>query len=190
MPFPAHANTVAKPDQSTQPVSEFDSAITAITFEASAGGLTAALTAATMDFGVRWRTSTASRRLGRRPGRYAPAGGDYLKNRLPPPWLVRRLLRFRNALGAAHTGMVPPELVLLERSYGLIHSKALMLAAELGIADPLEQGPQTAEQLARVVDANPDVLDRMRAFLVSGRALLGGAGGGGRRDNRLYEHVP
>jgi hypothetical protein len=48
------ASRVANPDQLTQPVSEFDSAITAITFEASAGGLTAALTATTMDFGVRW----------------------------------------------------------------------------------------------------------------------------------------
>jgi len=67
--------------------------------------------------------------------------------------------------------MVPPELVLLERSYGLIHSKALMLAAELGIADQLEQGPQTADQLARVVDANPDALDRMLAFLGLGRPI-------------------
>lgn len=111
-----------------------------------------------------------------------------MKNRLPPPWLVRRLFRFRNALGAAHTGMVPPELVLLERSYGLIHSKALMLAAELGIADQLEQGPQTAEQLARVVDANPDALDRMLAFLVSA-GLLGRARDGRYRNNAVSNRL-
>ena len=95
---------------------------------------------------------------------------------LPPPWVVRRFFRFRNMVGRAHVGMVPPELMLLERSFGLVHNKVLMLAAELGIADQLEQGPKTAEELAGIVGANPEALDRMHDGRVSagwpGRAGL------------------
>ncbi len=78
--------------------------------------------------------------------------------------------------------MVPPEIMVLERSFGLIDSKALMLAAELGIADQLEQGPKTAEELARIVGANPDALDRMLAYMVSA-GFLGRSGDGRYRNN-------
>jgi hypothetical protein len=63
--------------------------------------------------------------------------------------------------------MVPPEIVPLEHSFRLILNKALMLAVELGIADELEAGPRTADQLAAAVRADPDSLDRLLAFLVS-----------------------
>ncbi|MEO6795735.1 MAG: methyltransferase [Candidatus Dormibacter sp.] len=84
--------------------------------------------------------------------------------------------------------MVPPELMLLERSFGLVHNKVLMLAAELGIADQLEQGPKTAEELAGIVGANPDALDRMLAFLVSA-GLLGRSGDGRYRNNAASDRL-
>jgi hypothetical protein len=51
---------VAKPDQSTQPVFEFDSAVTAITLTTLPGGLTPALTATPMNFYVLWRATMDS----------------------------------------------------------------------------------------------------------------------------------
>ena len=60
--------------------------------------------------------------------------------------------------------MVPPEIVPLENSFRLILNKSMMVAVELGIADQLEEGPRTAEELASIVGANPDALDRLFAF--------------------------
>ncbi|MDQ6885556.1 MAG: acetylserotonin O-methyltransferase [Candidatus Dormibacteraeota bacterium] len=84
--------------------------------------------------------------------------------------------------------MAPPELMLLERSFGLVQNKALMLAAELGIADQLGHGPRTAEELARLVGADPDALNRMLAFLVSA-GLLGRSNDGRYRNNAASDRL-
>ncbi|MDQ6720129.1 MAG: acetylserotonin O-methyltransferase [Candidatus Dormibacteraeota bacterium] len=59
-----------------------------------------------------------------------------------------------------------------------------MVAVELGIADQLEEGPRTAEELAVIVGANPDALDRMLAFLVSA-GLLGRTRDGRYKNNAV-----
>ncbi len=89
---------------------------------------------------------------------------------------------FRNVVARAHAGMLPPQFRLLERSFGLIDSKALTVVAELGIADQLEHGPQTAEELARAVGANSDALDRLLAYMVAA-GFLGRSGRGRYRNN-------
>jgi hypothetical protein len=80
--------------------------------------------------------------------------------------------------------MVPPEIVPLEHSFRLILSKSLMVAVELGIADQLEAGPRTAEELAVSVGAYPDALDRLLAFLVSA-GLLGRSKDGRYKNNAV-----
>lgn len=80
--------------------------------------------------------------------------------------------------------MVPPEIVPLEHSFRLILNKSMMVAVELGITDQLEAGPRTAEELAAVVGANPDALNRMLAFLVSA-GLLGRTRDGRYKNNAV-----
>jgi len=80
--------------------------------------------------------------------------------------------------------MVPPEIVPLENSFRLILNKSMMVAVELGIADQLEEGPRTAEELASIVGANPDALDRLLAFLVSA-GLLGRSTDGRYKNNAV-----
>ena len=103
---------------------------------------------------------------------------------LPPAWVVRRLLGLREVWGRGYTRMVPPEIVPIEHSFRLILNKSLMVAVELGIADQLEAGPRTAEELALIVGANPDALDRMLAFLVSA-GLLGRSRDGKYKNNAV-----
>lgn len=67
--------------------------------------------------------------------------------------------------------MVPAEVVLLERSMGLIDTKALTVAADLGIADVLASSPRTADELAAATGADADALARVLRYLV-GRGVF------------------
>jgi hypothetical protein len=80
--------------------------------------------------------------------------------------------------------MIPAELVPLEDSFRLIVTKSLTVAVELGIADALEAGPKTADELPDIVGADPDALDRLLAFLVS-VGLLGRTGHGRYKNNTV-----
>jgi len=102
---------------------------------------------------------------------------------IPPVWLVRPAVRFRNALGRLHGRMVPPPLLVMERMNGMVEAKVISLIAELAIPDRLAGGPRTAEDLAGEAGVDADALDRALAFLVS-RGLLGR-----RRDGR-YANNP
>ena len=105
---------------------------------------------------------------------------------VPPPWLVRPLLWVRSVLGRAHAGMAPPFLAVIERTAGMVDAKAMFVAAELGIADHLERGPHTGEELARAVGADADALDRLCQFLVA-RGLLGRTKDGRFRNNAVSD---
>ncbi len=49
---------------------------------------------------------------------------------------------------------LPPGLVLYQMSIGHYLSRALHLAAKLGIADRLHDGPRSADDLAAALDAH------------------------------------
>ena len=87
--------------------------------------------------------------------------------RVPPPWVVRPLLLTRNAVGRLHRAMVPPEVVLVERTLGIVDTKAIAVAAELGIADLVATGPRDAAALAAATGTDADALGRLLRFLVS-----------------------
>lgn len=62
---------------------------------------------------------------------------------------------------------VPPPLELLEQIQGSILTQAIYVAAELGIADRLADGPLTAAQIAERVQAHPEATYRLLRLLAS-----------------------
>ncbi|MEX1145245.1 MAG: methyltransferase [Acidimicrobiia bacterium] len=87
--------------------------------------------------------------------------------RVPPAWLIRPLLAVRNGIAGVHRGMVPPEVVLLETTLGVIDTKTLGVVAELGVADQLAVGPMTGDALGAACSADADALTRVLRYLVS-----------------------
>jgi O-methyltransferase domain/Dimerisation domain len=85
----------------------------------------------------------------------------------PPGWVVDSFLRARHVLGRTFRSMVPATARVLEGSFGLIETKSLGAAAELGVADALASGPLSTEALSERVGANPDALARLLRLLVS-----------------------
>ena len=61
--------------------------------------------------------------------------------------------------------------------FGYIPARAVQAAAELGLADHIAQGHDTAESLAAAVGANPNRLDRLMRYLI-GLGVFGRGSGG------------
>ena len=102
--------------------------------------------------------------------------------RAPPAWIVKPALAVRGAVGRAHARMAPPFALVVERTNAMIEGKALAVMAELRIPDHLQAGPRSARELADVVGADADALDRLLAFLVA-CGLLGRTKDGRYRNN-------
>jgi hypothetical protein len=66
---------------------------------------------------------------------------------------------------------LPPQAVLYQLSIGHYVSRALHLAAKLGVADRLAAGPRPAEALARETGTQPDALRRVLRLLASVNVL-------------------
>jgi SAM-dependent methyltransferase len=62
---------------------------------------------------------------------------------------------------------LPPQAVLYQMAIGHYLSHALHLAAKLGIADFLQDGPRSADQLAAATETDASALRRVLRFLVS-----------------------
>lgn len=65
------------------------------------------------------------------------------------------------------SGSAPPPVVLLRMMTGYWQAKALAVAAELGIADLLRDGPETSDALAQRCQVNADGLHRLLRALAS-----------------------
>src|SRR5688572_15420000 len=100
--------------------------------------------------------------------------------------MLRPLIATRNGVARLHRAMVPPEVALLEASMGVIDTKTLNVVAELGIADLLDEGPKTAEELAATCSADADALHRILRYLV-GRGFFAQKRGGRYTNNRRSE---
>lgn len=107
-----------------------------------------------------------------------------MTTRVPPAWIIRPLLATRNAVARLHRGMVPPEASVLERSMGMIDTKALAVVADLGVADRLADCPRTASELGEACGADPDALGRVLRYLV-GRGVFRRTRDGRFRNNRV-----
>lgn len=62
---------------------------------------------------------------------------------------------------------IPPAAQVLQMAFGYSVARCVYVAAKLGIADLLKDGPKTAEALAAATGSNPDALYRMLRALAS-----------------------
>ena len=90
-----------------------------------------------------------------------------MPTRLPPAWVVRPIFGAREVLERLRNRLAPSQLVLLERTLGVIDTKAIAVATELGVPDQLSTGPADASTLARAVGADADALERLLRYLVA-----------------------
>jgi hypothetical protein len=65
------------------------------------------------------------------------------------------------------TTEIPPQAKLLELTTGYIVTKAVAVAAQLGVADRLVGGPRTSDELAEETDAHPRALYRLLRCLAA-----------------------
>ncbi|BBZ03631.1 hydroxyneurosporene-O-methyltransferase [Mycolicibacterium chitae] len=87
--------------------------------------------------------------------------------------------RFRHILSRLHQRSAPAPAAMLEMIFGAWVAQGIAVAAELGVADALADGPLPIDELARRVEADPDALGRLL------RALIGEGVFTQRRDGRF-----
>ena len=69
--------------------------------------------------------------------------------------------------GLRNMTLVPPGSTLAQMVHGFWVTQAIYVAAKLGIADLVEDGPRTCDELAMAADANPEALYRLLRALAS-----------------------
>lgn len=72
---------------------------------------------------------------------------------------VRRWLEDKNPLSP------PPQMALFKMAMSYMSANTLMLAARVGLADPLEHGPRTSAEVARALDLHEEAVYRMMSSL-------------------------
>jgi hypothetical protein len=86
--------------------------------------------------------------------------------KLAPRPMIQMVELARYALMKAYLRLLPGRLSLMELIVAGWLSQAIHAAAALGLADALADGPHTASELARLVDADEDALRRLLRLLV------------------------
>lgn len=87
--------------------------------------------------------------------------------KVPPARVVRAIEGARARIQRLSQLMVPAPIALLELTQGSMITQAIYVAAELGVADALSDGPLPAEEIARIVKANPEAVYRLLRLLSS-----------------------
>ena len=87
--------------------------------------------------------------------------------KIPPAKVARIVERFRHHLYRLHQRSAPAAAVMFELVTGAFVAQAIQVAAELGIADALTDGPLALDDLADRVGADPDSLGRLMRALIS-----------------------
>jgi C-methyltransferase len=88
-----------------------------------------------------------------------------------PPRFVRFVEGSRRVLLKVHQRTAPPPAAMMEFLLGACIRDGIVAAVELGIPEALVDGPLSAEQLARRVDADPDAVRRLMRALI-GRGIF------------------
>jgi hypothetical protein len=87
----------------------------------------------------------------------------------PPGLAVRAAIALRRSLLRAAEKVIPAHIVLLERVIASTEANMLGEMGRLGVADLLEGGPLSADEIAERTGTDPDALARtMRALVYSG----------------------
>jgi C-methyltransferase len=100
--------------------------------------------------------------------------------RVPPAAVARIVEWVRHHLYRLNQRLMPAPATMMEMIIAAWVSQAITVAAELGVADALAEGPLTIDELSAKVGADPDALRRLL------RALIGRGVFHRRRDGR-YE---
>ena len=87
--------------------------------------------------------------------------------KIPPAKVARIVERFRHHLYRLHQRSVPAAGAMFEMLTGAWVAQAIQVAAELGIADALAEGPLPLDDLAYRVGADPEALSRLMRALIS-----------------------
>lgn len=91
--------------------------------------------------------------------------------RVPPPTVARLVERGRHTLSRLYLRTAPPHAVMMELILNAWTAQAISTAAELGVADALDDGPLDVDELAGRVHADPDALGRLMRAL-AGRGVF------------------
>jgi C-methyltransferase len=87
--------------------------------------------------------------------------------RVPPAKLARVVEWVRHHLYRLHQRLTPPPAAMMEMIIASWMSQAITVAAELGVADALANGPLPIDELAARVGADRDALRRLLRALIS-----------------------
>jgi DNA-binding transcriptional ArsR family regulator len=87
--------------------------------------------------------------------------------KVPPAKLARVVERVRHNLYRLHQRLTPAPAAMIEMILAGWTSQAITVAAQLGVADALADGPLTIDELATRVDADADALRRLLRALIS-----------------------
>jgi hypothetical protein len=87
--------------------------------------------------------------------------------KVPPAKLARVVERLRHHLYRLHQRLTPAPAAMIEMILAGWTSQAITVAAQLGVADALTDGPLPIDQLAARVDADADALRRLLRALIS-----------------------
>lgn len=87
--------------------------------------------------------------------------------KLPPVRVARAVDAVRRRLRRVEQRTVPAPAAVLDLMTGAWVSRAIYTATKFDIADVLSDGPRSAEEIARQVDADPDAVRRLLRMLAS-----------------------
>src|SRR5512137_2395667 len=87
--------------------------------------------------------------------------------KIPPVWLVRIVSFLRDSLEKFRRKLAPPHVALLEQTLSFWFTQAIYVAAKLGVADHLKDGPQTVAELATATGTHAPSLYRLMRALAS-----------------------
>jgi C-methyltransferase len=87
--------------------------------------------------------------------------------RVPPAKLARLVERIRHHLYRLHQRLLPAPAAMMEMIIATWASQAITVAAQLGVADALADGPLPIDELATRVGADADALHRLLRALIS-----------------------
>lgn len=89
------------------------------------------------------------------------------KAKLPPVKVVKTVGKVRAGMDRLNRKLVPPAIAMLEMATAHWVAAAVYVAAELGVADHLKDGPKSIDDLAHRAKANRDALRRVLRMLAS-----------------------
>ena len=90
-----------------------------------------------------------------------------VSEKVPPVWFIRIVSGLRNLLERIHRRLAPPHVSMMELSLSFWYTQAIYVAAKLGVADHLKDGPRSTAELATATGTHAPSLYRVMRALAS-----------------------